>query len=74
MAKGYPRAGMCRGCRVALKEARWREIQRLWARGRPMSEIAARVGCSENHLGTEMARMRQSDWELPYRYRVERGA
>lgn len=70
MRSGYQRDGVCRGCRTAMKERRWRRIQAMWHEGLQIAEIAARVGFSENHLCTEMARIRDAGWDLPHRYNL----
>jgi hypothetical protein len=74
MRSGYQRDGICRGCRTAMKERRWRRIQAMWREGRQIAEIAASVGFSENHLCTEMARIRGAGWDLPHRYNLQGGS
>jgi tRNA(Ile2) C34 agmatinyltransferase TiaS len=71
MGSGYQKDGICRGCRTAIKERRWREIQRLWRAGCSMAEISTAIGRSENHLSTEMVRIRKAGWDLPYRYNLQ---
>lgn len=70
MGVGVPADGTCLACRVAVKEAVWRELQSLWAEGRSMPEIRAAFGWTHGHLSVEMTRMRAAGWDLPHRYKL----
>lgn len=59
--------GVCRPCRTAAKEKRWRVIEGLWAEGKTFGQIAAEIGIKGGHLGVELDRMRKAGWNVPYR-------
>lgn len=62
----------CYACRLAVeraaRELRLGELERLWAEGLSMEEIAAQLGTTVNSLGVTMARARRAGRDLPYRY------
>ena len=66
------RGDLCRACIVARKEARWQQIQAMWANGQSILQIANALGISKGHLGVEMVAIRRAGWDLPYRYHVQR--
>jgi FixJ family two-component response regulator len=70
--RGRP-GSVCAACVQAAKEARWREIQRLWAAGLSLREIAAQLGISHKNVGAQMGWMRAAGWDLPHRYDIPPG-
>ncbi len=61
--------------RIEAKEARWREVQSMWAAGDSMLDICEHMGWSISQLKVQQSRMRAAGWELPARDggRDERG-
>lgn len=66
--------GRCQGChRRHLGQQRTNrrtEIQRLWAEGRKLREIAAAMDSTQGAIGVEITKMRADGWDLPHRIRV----
>jgi transposase len=60
----------CRACIEDAADARGRKLERLWAEGLPLRQIASQMGISLNVLSTDMHRFREKGYDLPYRRRV----
>ena len=43
------------------------EVERRWAEGQSLNEIAEAFGCTRNAIGSYMARIRKQGYDLPYR-------
>jgi hypothetical protein len=69
MGVGVKDAGICAACRSEQCEARWQQIEQMWADGRSVLDIAAALGVTKGCLGGEMAQMREAGRALPYRYK-----
>jgi hypothetical protein len=54
---------------MARARAKRERVQRLWAEGLLMREIAAEMGWSMGYLACEMNRMRKAGYDMPHRYR-----
>jgi hypothetical protein len=55
------------------KKARYREIERRWAAGERMADIAQALGSTPNAIGVSIARMRsEGGWNMPHRIRLHR--
>lgn len=66
-----PRSVLCSECRHqqtdAEREERWSTIERLWAEGLSLKEVAARMNTTANSMGGEFVRMRAAGRDLPKR-------
>lgn len=69
----YYDGGVCSSCRFDNRDRRARKIERWWAEGLSIREIADRLAWSEGSLSREMGHLRRMDYDLPYRYRVKGG-
>lgn len=59
---------VCRDCRRARRDARWDQIEAMWADGLSMAVISGSLGMSYEHVGVDMAKMRATGRDLPYRH------
>lgn len=72
---GHPSrsSGLCATCRRQENDARValrdRELERLWAEGLKIREIADRLAMTPGHVGIEITRARQRGADLPRRHR-----
>jgi transposase len=64
------RSVLCEGCRADEVDRRARQIEKWWAEGLPIWEIAEELGWSEVHAGVEIVRLREKGYKLPYRRAV----
>lgn len=64
---------ICMPCREDKRDCRARQIERLWAEGRSLKEIAAELGCTVKSLGVRMVALRKMGYDLPHRYKVRNG-
>lgn len=69
MGIGHREGGVCAGCRAVAHEIRWQRIEAWWAEGLSINAICSRLGCTKGSFGGEMALMRESGRDMPYRYR-----
>lgn len=60
---------ICKRCIQDDVDSRGKQIERWWAEGLTLGEIAERLGWTEKHVGSELHRLREKGYELPYRYR-----
>jgi transposase len=61
---------LCIACIQDEVDRRARRIEREWAAGRSMSEIAKGLGWTVNHLSRELHKLRERGYSLPYRHRL----
>jgi hypothetical protein len=68
---------VCRNCYIAGHERerheRWARVAELWADGLSLKEIALAVGKKPAGLESDMTRMRNAGWDLPYRRKGWKG-
>lgn len=67
------RSGICQACHEDEVDRRARQIERWWAEGLLLKEIASRLGWSLGHIAQEFDRLRAKGYNLPHRYRVSNG-
>jgi transposase len=61
--------GICAGCRADEVDRRAAKIERWWADGLTLKEIAQQLDWSEGHISNELHRLREKGYDLPYRHR-----
>ena len=63
----------CQACEATRKragrDARWHQIEKWWAEGLTFPEICARLGWAKGTLGSQLHRMREAGFDVPYRYK-----
>lgn len=64
---------VCRSCRHDRHVAGVKELERLWADGLSIADIAERLGCARGSITKRIHDARVAGADLPYRYRVRGG-
>lgn len=64
-----PDASLCQACRSRVREQRAELLERWWAEGILVKEIARRLGWSEGYAGVEIVTLRKAGRNFPYRYK-----
>lgn len=59
--------GVCLACREEEVHRRAEMLERWWAEGLTLKEIASKLGLTVNHVGSELNRLRKKGYNLPYR-------
>jgi hypothetical protein len=67
------RPDLCATCEREVKHERWlakaQEVERLWAEGLKIREIAERFDSTPGSMQVTIARLREQGFNLPYRHR-----
>ncbi len=64
---------ICEACRHDEYDRKARKVEKLWNEGKTFPEIQAAMGWTKNMLGRMMDQYREDGYDLPYRYRSQRG-
>lgn len=66
------KGGICATCRADEVDRRARQIERWWAEGLTLNEIADALGWSAGHVKHEFHLLREKGYDLPYRYSLSK--
>lgn len=68
------KAERCQLCRREDRHERAERIERWWAEGLTLRQIAAKLEWTTNHAGVEVRKLREMGYDLPFRYTTGRRA